>query len=109
MSIEPNGSVQHFSAPWEASMAQSSNQRVLREVPPVADDNVAIPVQDEAPLSPEAPANDASPREAAQAAAPAKKRSRRPLIFAGVGLIALAAGAWYGSQYFFTGRFMVST
>ena len=91
-------------------MAQSSNQRVLREVPPVTDDNVAIPAQDEAPVAPQAPANDATPKEtAAPVAAPAKKRSRRPLIFAGVGLIALAAGAWYGSQYFLTGRFMVST
>lgn len=91
-------------------MANSSNQRVLREVPPVADDNVAIPAQDEAPVAPQAPANDASPKgAAAPVAAPAKKRSRRPLIFAGVGLIALAAGAWYGSQYFLTGRFMVST
>ena len=31
------------------------------------------------------------------------------MILAGVGLVALAAGAWYGTDYFTTGRFMVST
>ena len=87
-------------------MAQSSNPRMLREVPPVAEDNGAIPAQDEAPIvAPDAPANDVAPKTAA----PAKKRSRRPMIFVGIGIIALAAGAWYGSQYFLTGRFMVST
>ncbi len=87
-------------------MAQSSNSRKLREVPPISEDNVAIPSADEAPIiAPEAPANDIAPK----AAAPAKNRSRRPLVFLGIGLIALAAGAWYGSQYFLVGRFMVST
>lgn len=86
-------------------MAQSSNPRKLREVPPIADDNTSVPSADEAPaIAPAAPANDAAPR----AAAP-RKRSRRPLVFLGVGLIALAVGAWYGSQYYLVGRFMVST
>jgi membrane fusion protein (multidrug efflux system) len=86
-------------------MAQSTNPRKLREVPVAPlDDDVAIPARDEAPIiSPDAAANDTAPK-----AAP-KKRSRRPMIFAGVGLIALLAGGWYGYQYFTTGRFMIST
>ena len=37
-------------------MAQSTNPRKLREVPPVAEDNVAIPAQDETPvIAPSAP------------------------------------------------------
>src|SRR3984885_13921627 len=88
----------------EASMAQPANTRKLREVSNTED--AAIPVRDEAPAAaPEAPANDVAPK----AAAPAKKRSRRPLVFAGVGIIAVLAAAWWGYGYFTTGRFMVST
>ena len=36
-------------------------------------------------------------------------RSRRPLIFAGVGIIALAAAGYYGTQYLTTGRFIIAT
>jgi len=90
-------------------MAQSPTQNVRRlPVQPVEPvDSAAIPASDEATPSaaPVTPANDTAP-----AARPvAKKRSRRPLILAGVGLVALAAGAWYGTEYFTTGRFMVST
>ncbi len=85
-------------------MAQSNNVKNIRAVASqqVEAENVVSPAQDEAPIS--APANDT-----ATAAMPARKRSRRPFIFAGIGLIALAAGAWYGSDYFFNGRFIVST
>ena len=88
-------------------MAQSPTQNVRRlPVQPVGPvDDAAIPVGDEAApsASPVTPANDTAPKPVA------KKRSRRPLILAGVGLVALAAGAWYGTEYFTTGRFMVST
>jgi membrane fusion protein (multidrug efflux system) len=86
-------------------MAQSANTRQLRDVSDIVED-AAIPVRNEAPAAmPDAPANDVAPK----AAAPAKKRSRRPLVFAGVGIIAVLAAAWWGYGYFTTGRFMVST
>ena len=85
-------------------MAQSENTQKVRRFPkPAEDDTVAIPMLEEAPAI--APANDTAPK----AAAPAKKRSRRPMIFAGVGLIALLAGGYYGYEWFTTGRFMVAT
>ena len=85
-------------------MAQSNTQKVRRFPQPAPkDETVAIPVLDEAPtLEPATPANDT-------AAKPAKARSRRPLIFAGVGLIALLAGGYYGYDWFTTGRYIVST
>ena len=85
-------------------MAQSENTQKVRRFPkPAVDESVAIPMLEEAPAI--APANDVAPK----AAAPAKKRSRRPMIFAGVGVIALLAGGYYGYDWFTTGRFMVST
>ena len=83
-------------------MAQSNNVKNLRPVPaqPAEGEHVVSPLQDEAPTT--APA-------AETAAATKPKRSRRPFIFAGIGLIALAAGGWYGSDYYFNGRFIVST
>jgi membrane fusion protein (multidrug efflux system) len=86
-------------------MAQSNTQKVRRFPQPAPqDETVAIPVLDEAPtLEPAVPANDTAAKPAA------KRRSRRPLIFAGVGLIALLAGGYYGYDWFTTGRFIVST
>jgi len=93
-------------------MAQSNTTQKISRFPQSAqEENVAIPLHDEAPVTtPEAPvapvpANDAAPK----AAAPAKKRSRRPLVFAGIGVIALLAGGYYGYDWFTTGRYMVST
>jgi len=85
-------------------MAQSNSQKV-RRFPQPADETVAIPAQDEAPAqAPAAPANDTTSK-----AAPAKKRSRRPLIFAGIGIIALVAGGYYGYNYLTVGQYMLST
>ena len=93
-------------------MAQSNTTQTVRRFPqPVEEENVAIPVLDEAPAAPietpsaPIPANDTAPK----AAAPAKKRSRRPLVFGGIGILALAAGGYYGYDWFTTGRYMVST
>jgi len=93
-------------------MAQSNTTQKISRFPQSAqEENVAIPLHDEAPVTtPEAPvapvpANDAAPK----ADAPAKKRSRRPLVFAGIGVIALLAGGYYGYDWFTTGRYMVST
>ncbi|HWT57858.1 MAG TPA: biotin/lipoyl-binding protein, partial [Rhizobium sp.] len=85
-------------------MAQSNTQKV-RRFPQPADETVAIPAQDEAPAqAPATPANDTTPK-----AVPAKKRSRRPLIFAGIGIIALVAGGSYGYHYLTVGQYMLST
>ena len=93
-------------------MAQSNTTQKISRFPQSAqEENVAIPLHDEAPVTtPEAPvapvpANDAAPK----ADAPAKKRSRRPLVFAGIGVIAMLAGGYYGYDWFTTGRYMVST
>jgi membrane fusion protein (multidrug efflux system) len=99
-------------SPREGQMTQSKSSQAVRRFPqPVAKEHVSIPALDEAPSSPPempvtpTPANDAAPK----AAAPAKKRSRRPLIFGGVGLIALLAAGYYGYEWYTTGRFIVAT
>ena len=85
-------------------MAQSNIQKVRRFPQVAPQETGAIPAVDEAPIAPEAPANDVAPKTA-----PAKARSRRPLVFAGVGIIALAAAGYYGTQYLTTGRFIIAT
>ena len=85
-------------------MAQSNMQKVRRFPQVAPQETGAIPAVDEAPIAPEAPANDQAPK-----AAPAKARSRRALVFAGVGIIALAAAGYYGTQYLTTGRFIIAT
>ena len=50
---------------------------------------------------PQKPANDAKPT--------AKKGSSRRFVLPIIALAALAAGGWYGYNWFTTGRFMVST
>jgi membrane fusion protein (multidrug efflux system) len=47
--------------------------------------------------------------EAAAATPPSRKRSVRKLVVLGGLVAALAAGAWYGQYWWFTGRFLVST
>lgn len=84
-------------------MAQSNIQKVRRFPPAAPAETGAIPATDEARVTTPAPANDVAPR------APAKRRSRRPLIFGGVGIIALAAGGYYGYEYLTTGRFIIAT
>jgi membrane fusion protein (multidrug efflux system) len=85
-------------------MAQSNIQKVRRFPQAAPQETGAIPLVDEAPIAPDAPANDVAPK-----AVPARKRSRRPLILAGVGIIALAAAGYYGTQYVTTGRFIIAT
>jgi membrane fusion protein (multidrug efflux system) len=51
----------------------------------------------------------AAPVLAPSTATPARRRSLRPLLFAAAGLAAIAAGAYYGHQYWTVGRFQVST
>lgn len=78
-------------------MAQPENSEKIRPFP-------KAPTTAEAPVTePIVPANDVELKPAA------KKQSRRPMIFAGIGLVALLAGGWVGYDWWATGRFMVST
>ena len=81
-------------------MAQSENNEKIRQFPKGP---VTAPGTGEAPAPTQAPANDVAPKPAA------KKRSRRPIILAGVGLVALAATGWVGYDYLTVGQYMVST
>ncbi|WP_248310219.1 HlyD family secretion protein [Bosea sp. 117] len=58
---------------------------------------------------PEAEAAPPSTPEAAVQAAPARRRSRRPLIFGGILAVLLVGGGWYGVDWWRVGRFEVST
>ena len=79
-------------------MAQSDNSEKIRPFP-------KAPATAEAPVvEPVAPANDDASKSV-----PAKKRSRRSMILAGIGLVAVVAAGWVGYEWFTTGRFMVVT
>ncbi|HEX4297887.1 MAG TPA: HlyD family secretion protein [Devosia sp.] len=82
-------------------MAQSQNTEKVTRFP-------APPAHDEATP---APTSEATVAEAAApvAAKPAKKRSLRPVILSGVGIVALIAAGWFGYNWFTTGRFIIST
>ena len=64
-----------------------------------------VPVQTRAEVAPEA----AKPAVAAPAAAPSPQKKRRNFVLPVIGLGLLAAGAWYGYNYWIDGRFMVTT
>jgi len=57
----------------------------------------------------EAPAGDQVAPATQPAPVAPKKRSRRPLILAGVGLVVVAAAGWFGYEWLSTGQYMVST
>ncbi|MDQ1196806.1 HlyD family secretion protein [Agrobacterium sp. SORGH_AS 787] len=61
----------------------------------------------------EARTEENRPAEAAKAAAPVQppvqKKKRKPFLLPIIGLALLAGAAWYGYDYWTTGRFMVST
>jgi membrane fusion protein (multidrug efflux system) len=81
------------------SAPKSTNEAEIRQFPTPA----SAPVN-EAPAKTEAPRVDA----VAQTPAPPKRSKKRfilPVLIAAV----VAAGAWYGHEYWTTGRFMVST
>jgi membrane fusion protein (multidrug efflux system) len=78
-------------------MAQPENSEKVRPFP-------KAPAVAEAPVSdPVVPANDAGP------APKAKKPSRRRLVLAGVGILAVAAAGWFGYEWLSVGQYMVST
>jgi membrane fusion protein (multidrug efflux system) len=57
----------------------------------------------------EAAPETVKPAAAAAVAAPAPEKKRRNVVLPVIGLGLLAAGAWYGYQYWIDGRFMVTT
>ena len=84
-------------------MAQSSPSSKVRRFPKPAAPAVEVdPPAGEAPVSAPEAAND-------QAPATAKPRSNRRFIIMGAALAVLAAGGWYGYEWWTTGRFMVAT
>jgi len=85
-------------------MAQSENNDKIRRFPKgPASGPATTPGTGEGPAPVQQPANDTAPKPAA------KKRSRRPIILAGVGLVVVAAAGWFGYDYFTVGQYMVST
>lgn len=84
-------------------MAHSSPSSKVRRFPEPANPAVeAAPPAAKAPVSAPEAANDHAP-------ATAKPRSNRRIIITGAALAVLAAGAWYGYEWWTTGRFMVTT
>ena len=80
----------------------SSNAPTTAEVRPFPNAKVA-------PAT-EAPSAPAEPVTTAPAETPAgKKRSVRSFLLPIIGVALLSAGAWYGYNYWTTGRFMIST
>ncbi|MCZ8543782.1 HlyD family secretion protein [Mesorhizobium qingshengii] len=80
----------------------SSNAPTTAEVRPFPSAKVA-------PAT-EAPSAPVEPVTAAPAETPArKKRSVRSFLLPVIGVALLSAGAWYGYNYWTTGRFMIST
>ncbi|AWM26616.1 hemolysin D [Sinorhizobium fredii USDA 205] len=87
-------------------MSASSTSSVAR-VRPVDDDFEGADAPSPEAKAPTGEAPPVTDRPAAEAVAPAKKR-RKPIVPA-IGLALLAAGAWYGHDWWTNGRFMVST
>ncbi|RDJ08762.1 HlyD family secretion protein [Rhizobium grahamii] len=86
-------------------MSSNSKANVARIVSEAAEtegkaQEAAVPAA-EAPRAPQAPADTH--------AAPAEKKKKRNLALPIIGLALLAGAAWYGYDWWTTGRFMVST
>jgi membrane fusion protein (multidrug efflux system) len=85
------------------SASNAKNEAEIRQFPAPGPASKA-----EAPAKPDAPVE--APQSETPVAAPAKpKRSAKRFILPVLIVAAVAAGAWYGYEYWTTGRFMVST
>ena len=88
-----------------------SNKSGAAHVRPVGDDFKVPAEQIEAPeaktVTEPAAEEQAAPQVAAAAETPAPKR--RKLVFPIIAIAALAAGGWYGYDWWTNGRFMIST
>lgn len=90
-----------------AKNADAKNVRPFPNAKAHAADTVVTPLNAEA--TPHADPSLAPGKDSAPAPEAKRKTSRRPLILAGIGIAALLAAGWVGTDWFFTGRFMVST
>lgn len=81
----------------------SSNAPTTAEVRPFPNAKVAPATE-----APEIPVQPVAPPPAAEAPA-RKKRSVRSFLLPIIGFALLSGGAWYGYDYWTTGRFMIST
>jgi membrane fusion protein (multidrug efflux system) len=86
------------------SASNAKNQAEIRQFPaPGPASKAEAPAKPDTPVQPEAP-------QAGAADAPATpKRSRKRFILPVLVVAAIGAGAWYGYEYWTTGRFMIST
>ena len=87
--------------------ADAKNVRPFPNVKVHAADAVVSPLTAEAtPLADPSlpPGKDSAPAPESK-----RKSSRRPLILAAIGIAALLAAGWVGTDWFLTGRFMVAT
>ncbi|CAN7314705.1 HlyD family secretion protein [Phyllobacterium sp. LjRoot231] len=87
------------------SASNAKNEAEIRQFPAPAPASKA-----EAPVKPDAPEKTEAPQPDVAVQAPAKpKRSAKRFILPILIVAAIGAGAWYGHEYWTTGRFMVST
>jgi membrane fusion protein, multidrug efflux system len=87
------------------SASNAKNEAEIRQFPAPAPASKA-----EAPAKPDAPEKTEAPQPDAAVQAPAKpKRSTKRFVLPVLIAAAIGAGAWYGYEYWTTGRFMVST
>jgi membrane fusion protein (multidrug efflux system) len=112
-----DGPVRVF-AGQEAAMASSRDQaaRIIRPDPQASEPShlrdASVKPVDEKPMTPapEAPAAPAAaPAASAEPKAAPAKSGKRRLILMSVGVLALLAAVAYGVNYYFVGRFLVST
>ena len=104
MSIEPNGSVRKncLREKWYKPMSAQKNGAVRA----VNDQDVVAPAP-QAEASP--PQTAQAPAAAAPEKAPEAPKKRRSMVLPIIAVVALAAGGWYGYNWWTDGRFLVST
>lgn len=76
---------------------------------PATDRRTEQPQPDPAPAAPAAEPPEQAPAPVPPAAPAAKKGGARKVVFGLIALAVLAAGGWYGYDYWTDGRFLVST
>jgi len=106
MSIEPNGSVQLISYNQVSTMS-SQKSGAVRAINTSEEAEVQTAAQAEARTEENRPAE--APKAAAPVQPPVQKKKGKSFLLPIFGIALLAGAAWYGYDYWTTGRFMVST
>ncbi|MBB3233261.1 HlyD family secretion protein [Phyllobacterium endophyticum] len=86
------------------SASNAKNQAEIRQFPAPGP-----ALKAEAPAKPDTPVQPEAPQAGAADAPATPKRSRKRFILPVLVIAAIGAGAWYGYEYWTTGRFMIST